>query len=156
MIGVLTISIMLILLTFYFFVFCWTFEPFSRKKQQERSWVKEAPLSEELLKRFSTEASAGRLWINVYVIKIRQGLSVPAVRYPVFTPAFTLSFWLPRAFDLDVGLVGALPKTVGNCRFFCGLSLSVLLAACLESPDPKRFWICLILLVAMRPKSCNK
>lgn len=56
-------------------------------------------------------------------------------------------------FYLDVGLVGALPKTVDNCRFSCGLSLSVLLADCLESRDPKRFWIGLILLVAMRPNN---
>jgi hypothetical protein len=102
--DVLTSSILLILPTFYFFVvFGWTLGPFSRKKQQERSWGKEAPLSEELLKRPSTEVSAGRLWINVYVIKIRRGLTVSAVRYPVFTPAVTLSFWLPWSFGLDVG-----------------------------------------------------
>ena len=82
MIVVLTTSILLILLTLYFFVvFGWTLGPFSRKKQQKISWGKEAPQSEELLKRPSTEASAGRLWINVYVIKIRWGLLVPAVRY---------------------------------------------------------------------------
>jgi hypothetical protein len=81
MIAILTASILLILLTSFFFVVLgWTLGPFSRKKQQERSWGKEAPLSEELLKRSSIEASVGRMWINVYVIKIRRGLSVSAVR----------------------------------------------------------------------------
>jgi hypothetical protein len=43
-IAVSTTSTLLILLTYYFFVvFGWILGPFSRKKQQERSWGKDAP-----------------------------------------------------------------------------------------------------------------
>jgi hypothetical protein len=101
MTAVLTASILLMLLTFCFFVVLgWTLGLFSRKKHQERSYGKEAPFSEELLKRFSIEALAGRRWINVCATKVLARAEWLCCPQACFLSSFLFSiFWFPCSYS---------------------------------------------------------
>jgi hypothetical protein len=73
MIVVSTTSHFLILLTLYFCAALgWILGRFFRKKHQERCCWKEAPCSEEWLKRSSTEILARRWWIIAYASNVER------------------------------------------------------------------------------------